>query len=128
MDEKRRESLEQRLLQERREALEALNEFDDRARNAPGEEDGDLTNYPLHMADEGTDTMQQEKEFLLASKEGRRLYAIDEALRRIYKRPDEVGQCVECGREIADERLELIPWTTTCVEHAEQDANTGQPG
>lgn len=121
MTDKQREAYEQRLLEERQEALEAVGDFDDRARNELGDHDGELSNYPLHIADDGTDTMDQEKEFLLASQEGRRLYAIDEALRRLYKRPDEFGSCVECGREISEERLDLIPWTATCSEHAEQD-------
>lgn len=60
------------------------------------------------MADEGTSTM--EKEFLLASQEGRQLVTIDKALRRLYKEPGEFDICEECGGEIAAERLELIPW------------------
>lgn len=126
MNDEQRDMIEQRLLEERADALRAIDEFDD-AREQLGHEDGDLTNYPLHMADDGTDTMDQEKEFLLASQEGRRLYSIDEALRRLYKRPDEFGKCAECGRDISMERLDLIPWATTCSEHADQDSNTAQP-
>ena len=111
-----RKKVEQRLLDERRGALETLGTLDDRAGD-----DGELSNYPQHLADEGTDTMEQEKSFLLASAEGRRLYQIDEALRRLYKQPDDFGNCAVCGKEIEGERLDLIPWTTTCAQHAEQD-------
>jgi len=113
--------MEKRLLDERRGALETLGTIDERVRDMIGTDDGELSNYPQHLADEGTDTMEQEKSFLLASAEGRRLYQIDEALRRLYKDPDEFGKCAVCGREISAERLDLIPWTTTCAEHAEQD-------
>ena len=117
-----RKKVEERLLAERQSALERLGSLDERTRAMlGGEDDGELSNYPQHLADEGTDTMEQEKSFLLASAEGRRLYQIDEALRRLYKQPDDFGNCVVCGKAIAAERLDLIPWTTTCSEHAEQD-------
>lgn len=114
MNKRQRAKIEKRLLQERASVLKALAQFDDRF--ADVEQDGDLTNYPLHMADEGTDTMEQEKEFLLASKEGTRLYRIDEALRMLYKAPKRFGRCELCGEEIAFERLEILPWTTVCAE------------
>lgn len=114
MNKRQREKIEKRLLHDRARALKALAQFDNRF--ADMEQDGDLTNYPLHMADEGTDTMEQEKEFLLASKEGRRLYRIDEALRTLYKEPKRFGRCELCGEEIAFERLEILPWTTVCAD------------
>ena len=121
MNATKRSRMEKRLLDERRGALEMLGTIDERVRDMTGTDDGELSNYPQHLADEGTDTMEQEKSFLLASVEGRRLYQIDEALRRLYKEPDAFGTCAVCGREISAERLDLIPWTTTCAEHAEQD-------
>ena len=124
MNDKQRSEIEERLLKERADALETLGTLDDRAREVLASDDGELSNYPLHMADDGTDTMEQEKTFLLASQEGRRLYQIDEALRRLYTRPEDFGKCGVCGREIGMERLDLIPWATTCSEHAEQDESS----
>ena len=124
MKAKKREKMEARLLTERKEALEVLGRLDDSVREITDTEDGELSNYPQHLADQGTDTMEQEKSFLLASAEGRRLYQIDEALRRLYKEPDDFGKCSVCGAEIADERLDLIPWATTCAQHAEQDESS----
>lgn len=122
MNATKRKKVEERLLAERRSAMDSLGSLDERTRTAlGGDDDGELSNYPQHLADEGTDTMEQEKSFLLASAEGRRLYQIDEALRRLYKQPDDFGNCAVCGRTISAERLDLIPWTTTCAEHAEQD-------
>lgn len=106
---------ERRLLKERERALKALSELDQVAMS-PHEQDGDLTLYPLHPADAGTDTMMQEKDFLLASKEGRLLYQIDDALRTLYKRPDEYGKCLECRDEIVYERLDIVPWARLCID------------
>ena len=124
MNAKKRKAMEKRLLEERTAALEMLGRLDDTARASIDTDDGELSNYPQHLADEGTDTMEQEKSFLLASAEGRRLYQIDEALRRLYKEPDVFGKCAVCGAEIEAERLDLIPWATTCAQHAEQDESS----
>lgn len=108
--------LERRLLEERERALRALAQFDEHAMKVtPQENDGDLSTYPLHLADEGTDTIEIEKDFLLASKEGRLVYWIDDALRVLYRSPEEFGRCQRCGREIGFERLDLLPWARFCV-------------
>ena len=111
MNQNNREQLEQRLLQERERAVKALRQLD-------SEEDGDgsLTTYPFHLADEGTDTMEQEQEFLLRSVEGRRLYDIDDALRTLYKEPETFGKCANCQRDIALERLDIVPWAKLCLD------------
>jgi DnaK suppressor protein len=115
MIKKERDHLEQRLLRERERALKALQKFDDKTRAEGAQSDGDLTMYPLHLADEGTDTMEQEKEFLLATKEGSLLYAIDEALRTLYREPENYGVCRNCASEISFERLDIVPWAQYCV-------------
>lgn len=116
MNEKERETIRERLLEEREGRIEALAEFDDRFRKRLETGDDELTKYPLHMADEGTDTIEQEKDFLLASQEGRQLLEIDDALRRLYGEPDDFGDCQECGAEIGMERLEMVPWARLCID------------
>lgn len=116
MDERQRAHLEKRLHQERERVLRALAKFDENVKIAMQENDGDLTNYPFHLADEGTDTLEREKDFLLASKEGRQIYWIDDALRTLYKEPDRYGKCQDCGDEIGFERLDLVPWARLCVD------------
>jgi DnaK suppressor protein len=111
-----RQRLENRLLTERERVLKALATFDDRIKSTPQEEAGELSTYPFHAADDGTNTMEQEKEYLLASKEGRLLYSIDDALRTIYKEPERYGRCDNCERTIRYERLEIVPWTRLCVD------------
>lgn len=110
-----RERIEERLLEERRERVEILAEIDQRFRDRLETGDGELTKYPLHMADEGTETMDQEKELLLAHQEGEQLLEIDESLRRLYKEPEKFGVCESCGQEIGVERLEMVPWAKLCI-------------
>jgi DnaK suppressor protein len=111
MNQKQREHLEQRLLNERARAVKALRQMEDEDKS-----DGDLTTYPFHLADEGTDTIEQEQEFLLRSVEGRRLYEIDDALRTLYKEPERYGICTSCSQEISFERLDIVPWTKLCLD------------
>jgi DnaK suppressor protein len=119
MTDEQRKHLEQRLLQERERAARALERFD---RKQGGEDDdGELTGYPFHMADEGTDTMEREKDFLLASNEGRQLIRIDEALRVLYKTPERYGLCINCDGEIIFERLDIVPWALLCMECQQRD-------
>ena len=64
---------------------------------------GDLSSYSYHMADMGTDANEREKAFHFASKSGRLVYHIDEALRRIKAKT--YGKCHDCGEDINHERL-----------------------
>jgi DnaK suppressor protein len=111
MEKEKREHFEQRLLHERQRAVKALRQMED-----DQDADGDLTTYPFHLADEGTDTMEQEQEFLLRSVEGRRLNEIDEALRMLYKEPERYGICMSCNQEVNYERLDFVPWTRLCLD------------
>lgn len=124
MTESQRKKLEKILLQERERTARALQRSDEATRTST-EEDGDLTSYKQHLADEGTDTMEQEKALLLLSTEGQQLALIDEALRRLYKEPDTFGLCVECGAAISMERLEIVPWATLCLDHQAEQESTG---
>lgn len=116
MNRKQRSHLEQRLLRERERATKAFRQLDESTKVSSAEDDGSLTMYPLHLADEGTDTIEREKDFLLLSKEGRLVYWIDDALRVLYKHPEEYGQCSECGTGISFERLDIIPWARLCLD------------
>ena len=83
------------------------------------ESSGDLSAYSYHMADQGTDAMEREKAFMFASKTGRLLYHIDEALRRI--REDKYGNCFECGKPIGAARLKAVPHARMCIKCKEAE-------
>jgi len=57
-----------------------------------------------------------EKESLLqrGKQEQQLLRMIESALRRI--RDGSFGQCVSCGNEIGQARLEAVPWTPYCIQ------------
>ena len=105
---------EKRLLEERTRILKELGSYSETLGNTPQSADGDLSSYSFHMADQGTDAMEREKAFLFASQEGRYLWHIDEALRRIYKSPETFGKCHSCGNDIDFDRLDALPHARLC--------------
>lgn len=125
LTEQERKTIEQRLLRERESVLESLDQFEERTGDLR-DEAGELSVYRFHPADLGTEAYEQEQSFLLQSKEGRRLYEIDEALQRLYKEPERFGICDKCGRDIGFARLEVIPEANLCADDARQaDAASG---
>jgi DnaK suppressor protein len=73
------------------------------------------------MADQGTDAMEREKQFLMASKEGRYLWHLNEALRRLYNAPNNFGKCHQCGAQIDFERLDALPHARLCISCKEKE-------
>jgi DnaK suppressor protein len=124
MNKKMLSHFEKRLLDERRRVLKELGRADEVFGGTPQNADGDLSSYSFHMADQGTDAMEREKAFLFASQEGRFLWHIDEALRRLYRSPETFGRCHQCGNEIAFERLDALPHARYCIDckQREEDA------
>lgn len=116
MDRTQREAIERLLLREREKIHRSLGRFQQQSKQSREASDADLSSYSFHMADQGTDAMEREKSFLFASKEGRYLYRIEEALRRLYTEPEAFGKCHGCGNEIPFARLEALPHARYCLD------------
>ena len=89
------------------------------------DQSGDLSSYSFHMADQGTDTMDREMAFTFASREGRYLHHLNEALERIEN--GTYGKCRICGEKIGKARLEAVPHATQCIKckNAEEKKQRG---
>ncbi len=110
---------EQRLLQERARILKEMGHLDSTVLKVnPRDSAGELSGYSFHMADAGTDSMEREKAFDIASKEGRLLMEIHAALGRMYR--GEYGVCEASGKPISRARLEALPWARYTVEEQEK--------
>jgi DnaK suppressor protein len=85
---------------------------------------GDNLTYATHMAEQGTDEMEREKNYLFVQRDEKYLGYIQEALTRIDQ--GIYGVCTDCIDEpkflcntcplIPKERLELVPITQHCIE------------
>lgn len=110
-----RKHFERRLMQERAYALDLLNRATSQAA-LQDEQDrsGDLSQWPTHMADRGTDTSDEELTASNSTRLSRELAEIDAALERLHVTPERYGVCDDTGRRIPLQRLEIIPWARTC--------------
>jgi len=113
---KQLDHLEKRLLDERARALKALGLFDQLTQAGRDSSDSDLSTYTDHMADQGTEAQEREKAAAFATKEGRYLYRLEEALRRLYADPKNFGTCHTCGAEVGFERLDALPHARYCID------------
>jgi DnaK suppressor protein len=104
-----------KLIEKKREdLLKELGYLEDTTmRSTTTELTGDISAYSFHMADQGTDAMEREKAFLWASREGRFLYHLNEAMARIQD--GTYGYCEECRETISDDRLEAVPHCRLCI-------------
>jgi len=120
------EKFEKLLLKKREELTNQQKQYKELLDSTNKEASGDLSSYSYHMADQGTDNMEREKAFMFASKSGRLLYHIDEALRRLHK--GEYGDCHKCGKQIGKARLEEVPHARLCIEckQAEEETTAGR--
>jgi len=107
------------LLAKRQTLLEELENLRKESASTIKDSTGELSSYTYHMADLGTDAQEREKKFHLASKSGRLLYHIDEALRRI--KDGAYGKCSTCGEDISTARLEAVPHARMCIACKEKE-------
>ena len=77
---------------------------------------GELSSMPLHMADIGTDSYEQEFSLGLMAEERKNLFEIQQALLRIDQ--GTFGICEGLGIPIEENRLEAIPWARYSMEYA----------
>ena len=87
--------------------------------------DSDLSVYTDHMADQGTEAMEREKAAVSATKEGRYLYRIEEALRRLYNDPKNFGVCHTCGADVGSDRLDALPHARYCIDCKRKEESVG---
>ncbi len=102
------------ILEKRKEILEELESLKSTIMDVTtGQYEIENSTYSLHM-EQGTDAMEREKTFLFASREGKFLNYLDDALQRIQH--GTYGFCSECGNLIDKERLMAVPHAHQCVK------------
>lgn len=75
---------------------------------------GELSAYDNHPADLGTELFARSLDLGLRDNQRTLLAKIDDALKAIDD--GAYGVCSICGKPIGDERLDVIPYTTLCVD------------
>ena len=108
------EEFRQLLIAKRQEIIRDVTNLEDEAiRQASGA--GASSSMPIHMADLGTDTWEQELTLGLIENERNLLREIDEALERVTNRT--YGMCLATNKRISKARLQAKPWAKHCIEY-----------
>jgi len=111
VNQKELERFKEKIIKMRDEVLNSKQE--DRRKETYRETSGDHT-YSYHIADQGSDCMENEKSFLFASLEGNVLDDLNDALMRIDNKT--FGTCFMCGKDISIKRLEAVPSAKLCID------------
>jgi RNA polymerase-binding transcription factor len=61
-----------------------------------------------------THVFEQQRDLALRERAEQHLAEVDAALGRLDA--GTYGRCLQCGREIAPERLEALPWAAYCID------------
>ena len=113
------------MLEVRAELLGDYNSLSDGTLNHNSQDaSGNLSKMPIHMADVGTDTFNQDMDIQLLEGENQRLKRIHAALKRIDE--GTYGVCLHSGKSIPKARLVAIPYARYTVEAQEELEKNGQ--
>ena len=101
------------ILEKRKQIIEELELMNETLNdNSGGDYFEENSPYSLHM-EQGTDTMEKEKNYLLAARQRKFLEYLDDAIKRIDRRV--YGFCQDCGKLIDKARLEAVPHAQLCI-------------
>ncbi|MDP5273173.1 TraR/DksA C4-type zinc finger protein [Chengkuizengella axinellae] len=117
LNENQLNQLYQQLLQEKNNLEEQLNS-NDHFGLAESQKDtiGELSSYDNHPADLATETYERGKDIALNENVEYQLEDVVAALKNIEN--EQYGICNTCGKDIPYARLQAVPTTQHCVEHA----------
>ena len=104
------------LLAKRQQLIGDVAHLEDEAIRSHQPGSGGSSSMPIHMADLGSDTWEQELTLGLIENERGLLREIDEALERIED--GTFGICLATGKPITKARLRAKPWAKYCIGYA----------
>jgi RNA polymerase-binding transcription factor DksA len=117
-------AIRERLLRERADLEATVQRIKERLAVPQRDSGGDIALADQHPADVASETEARELDLARQAMFESRIALIDEALGRLER--GEYGRCIVCGKQIPEERLELVPETPYCVEDAEREQARAQ--
>lgn len=131
MDEKKLKHFEKLLNDEKKKIENSLEDERMGLGISPKDLTGELSSYDNHPGDLGNETFEAEKNFSFRTRDKFLLSEIQTALNKIAE--GTYGICEQCGKEIAEERLEVRPYSRLCIncendmEKKVQNEEKGRP-
>ena len=119
MDKDKLQYYRRRLIEEKKKLLKSLNNINNMEEY--GSMDvyhSDISGYDNHPADIATEVFMMEQDNGFKNKSKKNIQEIDNALANIKN--GRYGICEICNKEIDNKRLDLIPYSTSCIECAKE--------
>ncbi|EHB67214.1 MULTISPECIES: TraR/DksA C4-type zinc finger protein [Paenibacillus] len=110
------EQLKQRMLQDKARLEQQLSDPDSVSGESLRDSTGELSAADNHPADTGTEVFERGRDLAIEESQHMELEQINAALARMER--GEYGHCTVCGQEIPLQRLEAVPYTAYCIDHA----------
>ncbi len=116
MNQQQKEQLHQQLLAEKADLVHRADQNEEYGLElGMNDSVGELSGYDNHPADLGSEMFERGKDLALQDADQHHLEEVTRALALINS--DQYGVCEVCHQEIPFERMEALPWTTTCKDH-----------
>lgn len=107
MNKKERERYRNKLLKKKEEIVNKISETYNESKEVE-------SGIAQDVADKAESSYTKEFLLSLSNAEREQLLLIDDALKRIDKK--ELGICQRCGKDINKKRLDVVPWTSYCID------------
>ena len=115
MNKNKREFFKEKLFREKENVLNIIDKMNNLEEYGFSDEYSmELSSYDNHPADLGTEMFIMEQDKGLINKLNDTLYEIDTSIEDVET--GNYGFCISCGKEIDEERLELIPYLQLCID------------
>ncbi len=115
------EEYKQQLLKEKEETLKVIRDISHLQSKGVKNENGDLSSFSTHQADQGSDSDSLEKEVHHLESLQNKLKEINQALKRIFEGSYSI--CEWCGSAIEQKRLKVVPYANMCIKCKTEQEN-----
>ena len=123
LNEKQQATLRKELLEMKEHLATTAEETD--SKESAQEAAGELSMYDNHPGDMGTELFEREKDMALNVHANAELEKVENAIQAMQD--GLYGICEICHKEIPFERLEAVPYTTLCIDHATEQEVPDDP-
>lgn len=117
MKRKEFELLKNLLLKKKTELENRIADREEKLKFSQQESAGDLSSYPTHMGDIGSDVEQREQSVHFYETLVKELQRVNRALEKTESK--EYGICEKCRKKISFNRLKAIPYAELCIKCGE---------
>ncbi len=108
-----------KLLKKKKQLIKSITNFNRESKKNLKNSTGELSSYDNHPADQGSNTFDREKDRGINDNNLLLLQKVNNSLKAI--KDNKYGLCINCNKEIENQRLEVLPYTNLCKKCSEKE-------